>query len=236
MDRDAQQKNFQDLKEFYMDRDAQQKNFQDLKARAKNDTTDTHLSLSMDAFDEDWNSSQFWYSQDTAAILANQLLAKVDSKTNIAVVSAPSVFVQLKNILAEKGTPIEEQPKIWLLEYDERFNVFPEFVCYDFHKPFSLPSSLRASIDRIICDPPFLSDDCQTKAAMTVRWLSRTWSETPAPKTIICTGERMEALVNRLYRPQGIATTTFNPLHAKGLSNEFRCYANFEGDAWQWKT
>jgi len=46
----------------------------------------------------------------------------------------------------------------------------------------------------------------------------------------------MEALVNKLYRPQGIATTTFEPAHAKGLSNEFRCYANFEGDSWTWKT
>lgn len=46
----------------------------------------------------------------------------------------------------------------------------------------------------------------------------------------------MESLVNKLYRPQGIATTTFEPAHAKGLSNEFRCYANFENSDWSLKT
>ena len=42
-------------------------------------------------------------------------------------------------------------------------------------------------------------------------------------------------LINKLYRPQGIATTTFEPVHSKGLSNEFFCYANFECDRWKWK-
>jgi len=122
---------------------------------------------------------------------------------------------------------------------------------------------MKASIDHIICDPPFLSEDCQTKgefygqvavlgsdrndeltrgflAALTVRWLSRSWgavadSEQSRPRLIVCTGERMASLVNRLYRPQGIATTTFEPIHAKGLSNEFYCYANFECNDWSWK-
>lgn len=39
------------------------------------------------------------YSQETATLLANQLLHGADSTTTIAVVSAPSVFVQLKNII-----------------------------------------------------------------------------------------------------------------------------------------
>jgi len=136
------------------------------------------------------------------------------------------------------------------VEFDERFNVFPEFVYYDFHKPLSLPRKnppylsivqtnitslehLKGSIDRIICDPPF--HDSVPTAAITVRWLSKSWgSSEPESKihTIVCTGERMENLVNKLYRPQGIATTTFEPAHAKGLSNEFRCYANFESRDW----
>ena len=119
---------------------------------------------------------------------------------------------------------------------------------------------LKGSVDHIICDPPFLSDDCQTKgkslypfitrrlltvrltAAMTVRWLSKSWglSPTESPESahvrlIICTGERMEKLVNKLYRPQGVETTTFEPVHAKGLSNEFYCYANFESEEWKWR-
>ncbi len=82
---------------------------------------------------------------------------------------------------------------------------------------------------------------------MTVRWLSKSWGidslasqdnggdqVNSGSRLIVCTGERMETLVNKLYHPQGIATTTFYPAHAKGLSNEFYCYANFECDDWKW--
>lgn len=53
----------------------------------------------MDAFTEDWNVSQFWYSDETATVLARQLLDGATDETKIAVVSAPSAFVQLKNLL-----------------------------------------------------------------------------------------------------------------------------------------
>ena len=69
---------------------------------------------------------------------------------------------------------------------------------------------------------------------MTVRWLSK-----PSPQNdnrlIVCTGERMESLITTLYRSRGVKTTTFEPVHSKGLSNEFFCYANFEGEEWKWK-
>jgi tRNA1(Val) A37 N6-methylase TrmN6 len=55
------------------------------------------------------------------------------------------------------------RPEIKLLEYDERFAVFKEFVQYDFEKAMQLPPEMKGSFDRIICDPPFLSEDCQTK-------------------------------------------------------------------------
>lgn len=81
---------------------------------------------------------------------------------------------------------------------------------------------------------------------MTVRWLSKSWggghalkggnsnnAQPAASKLIVCTGERMGALVNKLYLPQGIQTTTFEPVHEKGLSNEFYCYSNFECEDWK---
>jgi hypothetical protein len=55
--------------------------------------------LSMDAFTEDWNASQFWYSDETATVLARRLLDGATDDTRIAVVSAPSAFIQLKNLL-----------------------------------------------------------------------------------------------------------------------------------------
>jgi hypothetical protein len=86
-------------------------------------------------------------------------------------------------------------------------------------------------------------------AAMTVRWLSRRAGSGEMPSSsvvdngnatrksrlIVCTGERMESLVRKLYHPQGVETTSFLPVHARGLSNEFYCYANFECAEWKFR-
>jgi EEF1A lysine methyltransferase 1 len=214
-----------------------------LKSQAETDHDD-RKPLSMEAFTEDWNVSQFWYTDDTARKLAQQLLSGASKESRIAIVSAPSVFLQVKNILAEKKQADEaaEFPQITLLEFDERFAVFKEFVKYDFEQPIRLAPELRGQFDYIICDPPFLSEDCQTKAALTVRWLSKSWASV-APNAegkpgaglhlIVCTGERMELIVHKLYAKVGLRTTSFKVQHARGLSNEFRCYANFHSDIWK---
>lgn len=212
------------LKEFYSERDSRQKAFEDLKAQAESEFDDKQ-PLSMSAFAEDWNASQFWYNDATASILAVQLLDGATTDSKIAIVSTPSVFLQLKNQLASK--PESDRPEICLLEYDERFGVFKEFVKYDFEQPTRLPSQLKGRFDRIICDPPFLSEDCQMKAALTVRWLARSWTK-DGLRLIVCTGERMESLIHKLYAKVSIQTTDFEVKHAKGLSNEFRCYSNVE--------
>ncbi|KAI0165075.1 putative N6-adenine methyltransferase-domain-containing protein [Hypoxylon sp. FL1284] len=220
------------LQEFYGERDAHAEKFEKLKVAAE----ERHdgQALSMDAFVEDWNESQFWYSDETATLLAKQLLHGVQEDEVVAVVSAPSVFVALKNLLNSADASSPQPKKVYLLEHDQRFAVFPEFVFYDFQQPAKLPSDLKGAVDRVICDPPFLSEDCQTKAALTVRWMSRTAPRggTQSPRLIVCTGERMECLVTKLYRSLGARTTTYEPRHARGLSNEFYCYANFECNDW----
>ncbi|CAO1602854.1 Protein-lysine N-methyltransferase efm5 [Xanthoria calcicola] len=126
---------------------------------------------------------------------------------------------------------MDQAPRMSLLEFDQRFSMFKEFVHYDFQSPTKLPGDFKGAYDRILCDPPFLSADCQTKAAVTVRWLSRTGAE--EARIIVCTGERMTDLIHKLYR--GIKTTTFQPKHSQDrLSNDFRCYANYESDVWGW--
>ena len=72
---------------------------------------------------------------------------------------------------------------------------------------------------------------------MTVKWLSKPEEEKQPNKSriIVCTGERMEFLIAKIYKAQGVRTTTFEPTHSKGLSNEFLCYANFESEKWKWK-
>ncbi|KAI1739043.1 hypothetical protein F4680DRAFT_459528 [Xylaria scruposa] len=219
------------LQEFYTERDAQTEKLEKLKALVETHDDDRGQreneenegvgagkgptpELSIHTFTEDWNESQFWYSDETANLLANQLLDSTNDDSVVAVVSTPSVFVALKKIMAASGYT-GPKPKTYLLEHDYRFAVFPEFVFYDFAHPFKLPM------------------------AMTLRWLARPSTTKPSSSTIrsrvlICTGERMEALVNRLYRPLGVRTTTYEPAHS-GLKNEFLCYANFECDAWSWK-
>ncbi|ROW01825.1 hypothetical protein VPNG_07832 [Cytospora leucostoma] len=231
------------LKDFYTDRDARAKRFEQLRAEAEQRAASggggggcgaaestLKYPLSMEAFGEDWNESQFWYSDETATLLAKQLLNGATSETKIAVVSAPSVFIALKNILASYPADAP-RPALTLLEHDNRFAVFHEFVFYDFKQPIKLPAALQGSIDRIICDPPFLSEDCQTKAALTVRWMSKSKDS----RLIVCTGERMETLVTKLYQSFGLKTTDYEPVHARGLSNEFFCYANVEAEPWQWR-
>jgi hypothetical protein len=38
--------------------------------------------------------------------------------------------------------PEEDKPKIYLLEFDKRFGVFPEFIQYDFRDPLKLPREI----------------------------------------------------------------------------------------------
>ncbi|KAF9870406.1 hypothetical protein CkaCkLH20_12073 [Colletotrichum karsti] len=220
------------LAEFNSEKDAHQEKFAKLQAQAEANAAGG-APLSMDAFTEDWNESQFWYSDETAKLVASQLLEGAGEGSTIGVVSAPSVFVALRNLLNDPAQS-KGRPKVVLLEHDMRFNVFPEFVFYDFQQPFKLPAELKGAFDRIVCDPPFLSEDCQTKAAMTVRWMMKPDSAASG-RVIVCTGERMESLVTKVYKALGVKTTTFEPKHARGLSNEFYCYANFECKDWSWR-
>ena len=226
------------LNEFNTEQDARTKHFENLKGQAETASHNENGKFSMEAFGEDWNASQFWYTDETARTLAQQLLEGANVDSAIAVVSAPSVYIQLRDLLSEGHLPFK--PRVCLLEYDKRFEVLgSDFVPYDFQHPLRLKPELKGKFDRVICDPPFLSEDCQTKTALTVRFLARTWGLPAQPeqglRLISCTGERMEMTIAKLYGKIGVLTTTFEPEHGKGLSNEFRCYANFECDAWKWK-
>ncbi|KAL8697499.1 MAG: hypothetical protein Q9224_002281 [Gallowayella concinna] len=199
------------LGDFYSERAQNEKQFEDLKSQTAQDRLETPLSMTM--FSEDWNASQFWYSDETAILLAEQLLKDSTNNTRIAIVSAPSVFIQIKNRLELTGNEgsVSDTPQVTLLEFDQRFSVFKEFVHYDFQSPIKLPGE-RARLVSVDLALTTIAAEAQV---------------------VVCTGERMEELVHKLYR--GIRTTTFRPKHAQGrLSNDFRCYANFESEVWQW--
>ena len=69
-----------------------------------------------------------------------------------------------------------------LLEYDKRFSGFGEdFIFYDYKNPLGIPRGLASGFDVVFADPPFLSDECLTKTAVTVKFMAK-------DKIILCTG------------------------------------------------
>ena len=70
-----------------------------------------------------------------------------------------------------------------MFEYDQRFSKFGEdFVFYDYKSPLSIPKDLGSAFDVVLADPPFLSDECLTKTAVTIKFLAK-------QKIIVCTGK-----------------------------------------------
>lgn len=64
-----------------------------------------------------------------------------------------------------------------LLEVDTRFAVFPEFKLYDYTKPLDVDGleeggALRGKAAALALDPPFLNEECFSKAAQTALALS----------------------------------------------------------------
>uniref|UniRef100_A0A8C5LZY5 EEF1A lysine methyltransferase 1 n=1 Tax=Leptobrachium leishanense TaxID=445787 RepID=A0A8C5LZY5_9ANUR len=162
--------------------------------------------------DEDWQLSQFWYSDETARSLAKEAIDACGENGRIACVSTPSLYQKLKELSAEGVT-------VYLLEYDRRFSVYGEdFIFYDYNDPLNLPERLEPhSFDLVIADPPYLSDECLRKTAETVTYLTK-------GKVLLCTGAVMEDLALSIL---GLKICKFVPKHTRSLANEFRCYANY---------
>ncbi|KAG9491999.1 EEF1A lysine methyltransferase 1 [Eleutherodactylus coqui] len=165
------------------------------------------------AVEEDWQLSQFWYSDETALSLAKEAIEASGKNGRIACVSAPSVYQKLKGLVADDVT-------VYLLEYDRRFSVYgDEFVFYDYNNPLDLPERLlQHSFDLVLVDPPYLSEECLRKTAETIQFLSK-------GKILLCTGAVMEDLVTQIL---GLKMCKFIPKHNRSLANEFKCFANYD--------
>ncbi|KAK6199502.1 putative N6-adenine methyltransferase-domain-containing protein [Scheffersomyces amazonensis] len=190
------------------------------------------IAISIDDFQEDWQLSQFWYSDETAEILGKALLEGADANTVVVIASAPSVYAAIKRF------PPEEIPTkhIYVLEYDKRFAVLggDNFSFYDYNEPNNIPIHLKNKCHRLLIDPPFLEEECQTKSAQAARnLLIKDCKENPQFRLISSTGERMRDVVKKNYPETKL--TTFYPEHKNGLSNEFRCYASFESPYWKFE-
>ncbi|RXN18131.1 lysine N-methyltransferase n6amt2 [Labeo rohita] len=124
--------------------------------------------------------SQFWYSEDTAARLAEEVLQQAGGHGRIACISAPSVYQKLKQLESTRSDSVSAV----LLEFDKRFKAYgDEFVFYDYNNPLCLPEDLLPqSFDIVIADPPYLSEECLSKVALTVKYLTK-------GKILLCTGK-----------------------------------------------
>lgn len=70
-----------------------------------------------------------------------------------------------------------------LFEYDSRFSIFGgDFVQYDYKFPLDVPRDMSSQFDLVIADPPFISDECLTKTAVTIKFLTK-------KNIVLCTGE-----------------------------------------------
>lgn len=191
------------------------------------DEFDNREKLTIADFKEDWQLSQFWYSDSTAETLLDALLKGATEDTVICIASAPSVYA----IINKRDPSTLPTKNIYLFEFDKRFELLSgkeHFGFYDYNEPGKFREDLRGKVDRLLIDPPFLEAECQKKSSETAKLLVK---DVKTSKLIICTGERMKDNVLNNY--PGVHVTDFFPEHNNGLSNEFRCYANF--DCQQWK-
>lgn len=168
------------------------------------------------AVEEDWGMSQFWYSEDTAIRLAEEVMQQAGEHGRIACISAPSVYQKLKQLESTRSDSVSAV----LLEFDRRFAAYgDEFVFYDYNNPLCLPEDLLPhSFDIVIADPPYLSEECLSKVALTIKYLTK-------GKILLCTGAIMEELAGKLM---DLKICSFLPKHNHNLANEFRCYVNYE--------
>lgn len=167
-----------------------------------------------DFFRELWGLSQFWYSSETAGIVAREAVSAAGDFGNIACIACPSLFRQIR----------AEYPaaRVRLFEYDPRFEVLGDFTLYDYKKPLDLAADLHGSFAVVVADPPYLSAECLDKTVQTMRYLGRGGSQGQADFCLL-TGSTMRLQAFHLLR---LRPVTWRPQHKNKLGNEFLMYTN----------
>lgn len=162
--------------------------------------------------EENWQLSQFWYSDGTALALAKEA-SRAAEDGKIVCISCPTLYQKLKEL--------ECHNEVVLLEFDKRFECYgDEFIFYDYNDPLGFEERWKGTCDVVVLDPPFLSEECLAKVSQTVKFLN--------PKFIIlCTGAVMEPYAQSLL---GLRPCKFKPTHTRKLGNEFKCFANYNMD------
>eukprot|EP00026_Physarum_polycephalum_P014100 Phypoly_transcript_14574.p1 GENE.Phypoly_transcript_14574~~Phypoly_transcript_14574.p1 ORF type:complete len:212 (+),score=48.73 Phypoly_transcript_14574:340-975(+) len=165
-------------------------------------------------FEEDWQLSQFWYDDNTADTIIDEILAHTKPGGKVACLSTPTIFRALKK---RDNLPIDYD----VFEYDKRFNVYgDQFVFYDYNEPLEIPHSTKGKYDFVVFDPPFLSEECIAKVAQTIDAIAK-----QGTKMILMTGKIQQDAITK-HLPT-FHCCEFKPKHARQLSNEFACFSNY---------
>ncbi|KAF8985573.1 hypothetical protein BGZ46_003579 [Entomortierella lignicola] len=199
-----QQERFEKLRQMAEERFDAAQDSNNAEAAEAEKTNKNLQGVTMDLFREDWQLSQFWYSDETSEKLAQEILNNTDANSIVCCISSPTAYVKLM--------------------FDTRFDVYGrQFIHYDYAKPqeFRLSEELKGTVDMIVVDPPFLSEECLTKTLQTVRFLLKNGG-----KVVLCTGLVMAEIAKK----DDLKLTTFYPGHQNGLSNDFRCYVNYKSE------
>ncbi|BGP19633.1 hypothetical protein JCM10213_000090 [Rhodosporidiobolus nylandii] len=173
-------------------------------------------------YGENWQLSQFWYSDAFASHFSRFVYSWCTPQTRVAFLSCPTSYVAFQH-----QNPLKDA---WLFEYDARFRLFAgdKFVHYDLEEPDKFPEELKGTVDIAIADPPFLNE-------VTNRYFSRTLRQLLKPdgKLILLTSTSVESRP-RIYdsAPLGpLNETSFVVEHAGGrLQNDFRTWTS-----WTWE-
>ena len=123
------------LNQFKLEESQAQQNLLLLKEKQNQQNPDEHCDMSV--FAEDWQLSQFWYSEETARELASEVLRSSAPTDRIGFLSSPTAFVAFQNLmldlsrekadsgsLQDKDGPSagqdDHQRQSFVFEFDER--------------------------------------------------------------------------------------------------------------------
>ncbi|CAM4769375.1 unnamed protein product [Rotaria magnacalcarata] len=154
--------------------------------------------------------SQFWYNNETATRLMNEVIAILPQNGKCACIACPTVWSLMR----------KEHPEMdnILFEYDTRFSTDSNsFIEYDYNDDDRIEQnyfSLKHTFDVLIIDPPFLSRECFEKVSRLVKFIGKT---TPQCKHIICTGAIQEENIKDFF--PGAYRVLFQPQHERNLMN-----------------
>jgi hypothetical protein len=201
---------------------------------------------------ERFGLSQFWYTDETADVVAAAVVQAAGPESRVACISCPSLFKALKRLEARVGgdeggaaappaaTPAGPPPsRHALLEYDTRFASLGPFAFYDYREPEAIPPAWAGSFDAVVADPPYLSAECLERTAVTVKALARGAGAgagsaaaggppPPPPVLVLLSGA---AVRGTAWSALALKPVAFRPEHSCKLGNEFLCYTDSEGVA-----